>query len=90
MGKQQGTVSVGRGATVEVTGAIEGSTSVEHGGVVIIEAGGKLAGTLANEGEVIIRGVFGGLRSGGGEFRVENGGHVKQPTMRNGIAYYEW
>src|SRR5690349_5609103 len=63
-GNQHGTVSVDDGAEVIVTGAINGTTSVHHGGRLVVERDGRLAGTLSNEGTVIIRGVFGGASSG--------------------------
>jgi hypothetical protein len=89
-GEQQGTVSVENGAEVIVTGAINGTASVHHGGRLVVEGGGRLAGTLSNDGTVIIRGAFGGARSGRGEFRVEDGGVVKQPVIRDGMHFYEW
>lgn len=89
-GKQQGSVSLESGSEVTVQGAIEGSTTVEHGATLIIEAGGKLAGSLLNNGYVILRGVFGGARTGYGDLKIEEQGHIKQPTIRNGISCYEW
>jgi hypothetical protein len=89
-GRQQGSVAVESGATVVVAGAIEGSTSVQRGAVVIVEPGGKLAGSLHNDGLVVVRGVFGGSRTGSGELRLEGGGYVKQPSIRDGIHFYEW
>jgi cytoskeletal protein CcmA (bactofilin family) len=89
-GTQEGSVHIENSCVVVVTGAIEGSTHVEPGGQVIIEATGKLAGSLHNNGLVVLRGVFGGSRSGGGEFRIEDDGHVKQPTVKGGVSYYEW
>lgn len=89
-GTQQGTLSVDAGAEVVVTGAINGTASVQHGGRLVVEDGGRLAGTLSNNGTVIIRGSFGGARSGQGEFRVEGEGVVKQPVIRNGMHVYEW
>lgn len=89
-GRQQGTVTIGHGSTVTVTGAIQGTTNVEHGATLIIEAGGKLAGALRNDGQVIVRGVFGGPQTGAGQLKVEGGGYIKQPTIRGGVTYYEW
>jgi cytoskeletal protein CcmA (bactofilin family) len=89
-GKQQGTVSVEAGAEVIVTGAISGSASVQQGGRLVVERGARLAGTLSNNGTVIIRGTFGGAKTGSGEFRVEGDGKVKQPIIRNGAHFYEW
>jgi cytoskeletal protein CcmA (bactofilin family) len=89
-GSQQGTVTIGHSAKVIVTGAIEGSTTIEHGATLIIEASGRLAGALTNYGKVIIRGVFGGPQTGNGELKIEGNGYIKQPTVRDGITYYEW
>jgi len=57
---------------------------------LVIEETGKLAGTLNNNGKVILRGVFGGARSGNGEFIVEGNGYIKQPVVRDGVSYYQW
>lgn len=73
-----------------VSGAIEGTTTVERGGELVVAASAKLAGTLHNDGLVIVRGVFGGAQSGTGELRLEDQGHIKQPRVRDGIHYYEW
>ncbi len=89
-GRQQGTVSLQRDTRAVVTGEIEGTTVVANGATLIIEETGKLAGTLTNEGLVILRGVFGGARSGAGDFRIEGSGRVKQPVVRDGIQYYDW
>ena len=90
IGKQQGSVSLESGSVVTVHGAIEGSATVERGATLVIEAGGKLAGTLTNNGEVILRGVFGGVRTGFGIFKIEGQGYIRQPLIRDGISYYEW
>jgi len=89
-GKQQGSVSLESGSVVTVYGAIEGSATVGRGATLIIEPGGKLAGSLTNDGEVVLRGVFGGAKAGSGKLRTEGQGYIKQPTIRNGISYYEW
>ena len=74
-----------------MTGAIEGPATVEHGSTLVVESGARLAGSLANNGTVIVRGVFGGARSGRGTFRVERTGHVKQPSRaEDGSLYYDW
>lgn len=90
IGRQQGTVTIDRGGHLTVTGSIQGTTTVADGATLIIEQTGKLAGTLTNNGIVIMRGVFGGAQSGNGELIVEENGHIKQPTIKNGISYYEW
>jgi cytoskeletal protein CcmA (bactofilin family) len=89
-GTQQGSVYVASGASVTVAGAIEGSTHVEQRAELVVEPRGRLAGSLHNDGRVIVRGIFGGARSGLGEFVLEDQGTVKQPIIRDGIYYYEW
>ena len=89
-GAQQGSVSLEPDSVVTVTGAIEGSAAVGAGATLIIERGGKLAGSLRNDGLVILRGVFGGSRDGSGEFRIEEHGRIKQPIIRDGMNIYEW
>ena len=90
-GTQQGTLTIASGASVLLIGAIEGSVTVEHGATLVVESGARLAGSLANNGTVILRGVFGGARSGRGTFRVERTGHVKQPSeAEDGTLYYDW
>lgn len=89
-GSQQGSVSIAAGAVLTVTGAIQGSTHVERGGHVIIEPSGRLAGSLTNYGEVVVRGVFGGSYTGDGDMRLEGDGYIKQPVVRDGASYYEW
>lgn len=89
-GTQAGTVNVGQGVELVVTGAIEGTANLQGGALLVVEARGKLAGTLRNDGRVVVRGVFGGARSGLGEFVFEDEGYEKQPTIRDGIRYYNW
>ena len=89
IGKQNGSVSIGHGAQVSVDGEINGSVSVATGATLLIQQGAKLAGSLDNDGLVVLRGTFGGSQSGKGEVRVE-GGHIKEPVIRGGIAFYEW
>ncbi len=89
-GKQHGTVALGSGSNIVVTGSIHGTTVLEPNSNLIIEEGGKLAGTLQNDGVVIIRGAFGGARSGMGRFQVEGNGYIKEPVIKNGAHYYEW
>lgn len=89
-GKQQGTVDLGTGSNVVVTGSIQGTTVLKNNASLVIEEGGKLAGTLKNDGTVIIRGAFGGARSGAGIFHVEGNGYIKEPIIKNGAHYYEW
>ena len=89
-GTQQGSVSIASGSVVTVYGAIEGSTNVESGGTLIIEEGGKLSGSLANHGKVILRGLFGGNNIGAGELKIEDKGRIIQPIVKDGINYYEF
>jgi cytoskeletal protein CcmA (bactofilin family) len=89
-GVQQGTISIESGAAVTVTGQIQGTTQVSRGGTLVIERGARLAGTLQNDGLVVLRGQFGGAQSGPGEFRVEGSGEIVTPIVRDGMHYYEW
>ena len=89
-GGQHGSVNVATGARVLITGSINGSAHVARGGTIIVESGGKFAGSLNNYGDVIVRGVFGGTTSGDRSVRLEGGGHIKQPSVRDGVNYYEW
>lgn len=89
-GHQQGSVHLSPRCEVIVTGRLDGSVHVEPEATVIIAAGGRHAGSLHNDGTVIVRGVFGGSRTGAGEFRLEDEGWVKAPVMRDGVNYYEW
>lgn len=89
-GTQKGSVAVASDASLTVQGAIEGSTSLELGATVIIAPHGKLAGSLKNNGLVVVRGVFGGPQSGSGQLCLEGEGYIKQPRLVNGAYYYEW
>jgi cytoskeletal protein CcmA (bactofilin family) len=89
-GEQQGSVSIADGAVVILTGAIQGSTQVGEGGTLVVEAGGRLAGSLSNDGQVFVRGVFGGAYSGEGRLELEGAGYIKQPVIRGGVSVYEW
>lgn len=89
-GTQQGTVSLDEGATSTVHGAIQGTVAIAPGATVVVEETGRLAGALTNNGTVVLRGIFGGPQSGRGDMRIEGRGHIKQPTIRDGISYYEW
>lgn len=89
-GQHQGSVRVPGGAEVVVVGSLQGSCDVAPGGVVIVESTGKMAGSLHNNGAVTVRGVFGGTVSGGRDIELEGSGHIKQPTIRHGVHYYEW
>lgn len=90
VGAQAGSVHVEAEAVVTVEGSIQGSTHVAEGGEVIVQPRGRLAGSLHNEGRVVVRGVFGGSRTGLGDLVLEDAGYIKQPVIRDGINYYEW
>lgn len=90
IGSQHGTVSVASNAEVIIVGKLHGTSNVGSGGSIIIEENGQLAGSLNNNGIVIVRGVFGGAQSGNGELILEGNGHIKLPTVKNGVNYYEW
>jgi cytoskeletal protein CcmA (bactofilin family) len=89
-GKQQGTVSLAQGTKVIVRGAIQGTVSVAQGALLIIEETGRLAGSLSNNGNVVLRGVFGGAKSGHGDMQIEGNGYIKPPIIRDGVSFYEW
>lgn len=88
-GKQNGTVLVANNSEILILGELFGTTVVSEYGTIIIETHGKLAGTLNNNGTVIIRGVFGGAQSGQGKIVFEKNGYIKQPIIKNGINCYE-
>lgn len=90
IGEQHGTVSAANNAEIIIFGELHGTTNVSAYATVIVEAHGKLAGTLNNNGTVIVKGVFGGAQCGNGELILEESGYIKQPVIKNGINYYEW
>lgn len=89
-GKQHGTVSLGSNALLIIHGELHGTTNFDYNSNVIVEEGGKLIGTMTNNGMVIVRGIFGGAKAGNGILVVEGNGYIKQPIMKNGISYYQW
>lgn len=89
-GSQEGSISLGEESHVAVQGAIQGTASISRGAILVIEATGKLAGTLSNSGTVVLRGVFGGATVGFGTLRIEGDGYIKQPTILDGVSFYEW
>ncbi len=89
-GTQQGTLSLSQKTTVTVTGIIQGTVSISPNATLIIETTGKLQGTLSNNGTVIVRGVFGGQQTGFGDMFLEGNGYIKEPTIKDGVNYYEW
>jgi len=86
-GRQLGTVNIASGAEAVVRGQVRGTVNVETGGSVRIEADGLLAGSLTNNGLVVIRGTYGGTYSGSGHIQVEPDARIVRPVMRNGISY---
>jgi len=89
-GQQHGTVIVASNSSIEVNGEIQGTTTIARSATLVIGETGKVAGTLTNDGNVILRGIFGGAQSGNGKIQIEGNGYIKQPTIRDGIHYYEW
>lgn len=89
-GKQKGSVSIQSRALVIVEGSIEGSTDLKPESTLTIEKNAKLAGSLNNNGRVILKGVFGGATSGYGELIIEGSGYIKKPIVKEGVHYYVW
>ncbi|WP_323918962.1 hypothetical protein [Aeromonas caviae] len=89
-GEQQGSVHISENCRVAVTGKIKGSTHVAYGAILTIKPDGTLAGSLHNNGTVILEGVLGGAQSGIGEIIIQGNGYIKQPLVENGIHYYQW
>lgn len=89
-GKQSGSVSVQHGGEVIVHGRINGSVALSHGSKLTVEDGGVLAGSLASNGLLVLRGTFGGVRSGNGRILIEGDGLVKDPEIRDGLHYYNF
>lgn len=88
-GTQEGPVYIESGSMVTVTGVIEGTTNLDQGGRLVIEEGGLLEGSLFNNGSVTLRGVFGGAANGPGEIKVECGGYIKKPVIKDGLIYFQ-
>lgn len=89
-GVHQGSIGVSDKSRIEVFGTSQGSTNIGPGSQVLIHPSGKLQGSIKNNGKLIIRGVFGGSCSGGGDTSVEGDGYIKQPRIENGVHYYDW
>ena len=81
---------VGNGAKVVVSGAQEGSISVDTGGHIIVEPKGKLAGSIRNAGRIDNHGLRAGSVSGTGDLVDHPGSEIKSPTVRDDITYYRW
>ena len=88
-GTLQGSLHVDQGGSALVTGAVQGSTT--NFGSVVVEQTGTAAGSVHNDGLFILRGRQGEGVTGAGEFRVEAGGQIVQPTRQeDGRDVYEW
>jgi hypothetical protein len=87
-GTHLGSVYMEKGSKVSVKGAIEGTTNIDPGSLLVVEKGGQVGGSLYNNGSVILRGVFGGVVNGGGEMKVD-GGQIKQPVSKNGFIFFQ-
>ncbi len=87
-GTQVGPIYISKGSVVTVSGAIEGTTNLEQGSKLIVEEGGRVEGSLFNQGCVVLRGVFGGGVNGGGEIKVEGKGQIKKPVFRDGLIFF--
>jgi hypothetical protein len=91
VGQHSGSLHVGAESVVDVLGSQSGSVHVDHGGVVRVHPGGKLAGSLHVAGLIENRGTRGGsVHLSGGAIEDLDGGSVKQPVQRNGMNYYSW
>lgn len=66
-GQQCGKVIVESGASVTVYGEMSGLTRLAVDSELIVEEDAKFTGLLANEGNVIMKGVFRGEQKGNGE-----------------------
>ena len=88
LGEQSGSTHIAAGAEAIVRGIISGSTTISDGSTIIVK--GMLSGALRNEEILIIKGVFGGVRSGDGEIIIEGNGYIKEPVTRNSLTYYQW
>lgn len=89
-GTLAGSLLASSGTFVDVVGHVDGSVMVEAGAHVVVHPSGRIAGSLHNDGTVVIRGAFGGSRTGSGKFRLEDQGYVKQPRIQDGVHHYDW
>lgn len=88
-GTIHGSTSVSSGGLINISGKLHGSTSIAANARVIIEPSGSLSGSMSNNGDLLIHGVFGGAYSGRGTIRTEGAGYIKQPRIENGVHYYD-
>jgi hypothetical protein len=89
-GTLQGTLSVEPGCTARIPGTAQGEIYVAPGAVVVIERSGQHQGGLTNDGSYTLYGTRGGSLRGSGTYAEAAGSVVKQPTVRDGVAIYEW
>lgn len=89
-GHHHGSLHVELRAEVRITGRHNGSLHVDYGGVATVEPGGRLSGSMHNNGLIVLRGAFDGSQSGAGDLRIEGDGYVKEPRIRRGVNYYDW
>lgn len=89
LGQQNGSIVIANDATVIISGLHNGSATVLSRGVLIVEPTGRLAGSLNNQGRVIVRGVFGGSQKGNPVI-LEGSGSIKEPIIKDGTSYYSW
>lgn len=63
-GMVNGSTAVSGGSVVEVRGGLHGSTHIEAGSQLTVAAGGTVAGSMHNEGRVIVQGRIAGTHRG--------------------------
>ncbi len=80
VGWHRGVVAVAGGALVIVTGTLDGAVYITQGGRLVVDPGGRLNGSIDNDGLLTVRGTVDGPRSGRGEVRVERGGTLRNPA----------
>ncbi len=90
LGTHNGSTLVGSRCQLDIAGSCNGSTNIQSGATVLVEPAGRLAGSMLNDGTLVIWGVFGGAYQGHGIRTLEGNGHIKQPVIRDGITFYEW
>ena len=91
-GTIQGTTVIDPGARLLITGSQHGSVAVRSGAEVVVEPPGTLAGSLLNDGRVVVRGVFAGAQSGATQIELEGSGQIKMPDeiRPDGTHVYRW
>ncbi len=91
-GSIQGSTTVESGARLVITGAQQGSVTVRPGAHVLVEPTGKLTGSLWNDGQVVVRGVFAGSQAGMAQIELEGAGWIRPPDeiLPDGTHVYRW